>query len=171
MDNSSTAANGTPADYAVCTGDSATGAGDYWQINAGRANGACTVWNNMSPKSPTEPSFKRGVRFPEITDGTSNTLLAGDKHIFKSHLNLPTKGDGPAFNGDKGYSHRSAGKTVTLSKGAMDPATGRFGSWHPGSTNFVLVDGSVRAISNTINGTTLGYLAGRDDGQPIPSFD
>ncbi|MGZ8901906.1 MAG: DUF1559 family PulG-like putative transporter [Limisphaerales bacterium] len=165
MDSSSNVANGTPGDYAVCTGDSAVNGGDYWQANPNPANGAFFIWNRMSPTSPGEPAFKRGVRFPEITDGTSNTLMVGDKHVHIKHLNDPTKGDGAAFNGDKGHSHRSVGSNRPLAKGPNDPVTTRFGSWHPSTTNFVFVDGSVRGISLSTNAATLGALAGKDDGK------
>jgi hypothetical protein len=59
---------------------------------------------------------------------------------------------------------------VPLSKGPNDTTKRAFGSWHPSVTNFVLVDGSVRSISNSTPGQTLGWLAGKDDGQVIPNF-
>ena len=169
MDGSTTPANGTPGDYAVCTGDSAVNGGDYWQVNGSTPpnNGVFYVWNRMgvTPPNPGDPPFKRGVRFAEISDGTSNTLLVGDKHVHIKHLNDPTKGDGAAFNGDKGHSNRSVGSNRPLAKGPNDATTGRFGSWHPSITNFVLVDGSVRGISLSTNAATLGALAGKDDGK------
>ena len=42
------------------------------------------------------------------------------------------------------------------------------GSWHPGVCQFVLCDGSVRALSNDIDTVALRYLAVRDDGETIP---
>jgi hypothetical protein len=36
---------------------------------------------------------------------------------------------------------------------------------------FVFADGSVRALRVTLAGSTLGLLANRADGQPIPAFD
>ena len=35
---------------------------------------------------------------------------------------------------------------------------------------FVFLDGGVRTISTATSGTTLGLLANRADGQPIPDF-
>jgi prepilin-type N-terminal cleavage/methylation domain-containing protein/prepilin-type processing-associated H-X9-DG protein len=158
---------GTPGDYAACASNSSITTGDYWQ---NRANGCFTVWNRMTDPA-TDPPFKRGTRFAEITDGTSNTILVGDKHVAQKHLHDPSKGDGQAFNGDKGHSFRTMGTNVLLSKGSNDLSTGRFGSWHPGATNFVLVDGSVRGLSNSTAGQTLGWLAGVNDGNVIPSLD
>jgi prepilin-type processing-associated H-X9-DG protein len=171
MDGGS-ATTGITGDYAGCTGDSRLGGGDYWQANAGvsPANGVFTVWGRMvAPTS--DPPFKIGTRFAEITDGTSNTLMVGDKHIHIKHLNSAANGDGTAFNGDKGHAARSLGASQPLSKGPNDAVKSRFGSWHPGVTNFVFVDGSIRGISNGTNGTTLGLLAGKDDGLSVPSFD
>ncbi len=178
MDGGS-ATTGIVGDYAACTGDSTVGGGDYWQPGYD-ANGVLLIWNLMNnsggPAIPAgTPSFKAGTSFREITDGTSNTLLIGDKHIYNgggpvpapSHLNDPTKGDGPAYNGDKGHSHRKVGTGAPLSKGLSENVTGRFGSWHPGATNFVLVDGSVRTFNNAANATMLGYMAGKDDGQVV----
>jgi prepilin-type N-terminal cleavage/methylation domain-containing protein/prepilin-type processing-associated H-X9-DG protein len=174
MDGPGPMTTGIVGDYAACTGDSSKGGGDYWQPGYD-ANGVLLIWNRMNnsgspPAPPGTPTFKAGTSFREITDGTSNTLLVGDKHMHLKHLNDPAKGDGTAYNGDKGHSHRSLGPNAPLSKGPNDTVTNRFGSWHPSVTNFVFVDGSVRSISNGTNGTTLGWLAGKDDGQVIPSF-
>jgi prepilin-type processing-associated H-X9-DG protein len=45
-----------------------------------------------------------------------------------------------------------------------------FGSWHAGTTNFVLCDGSVRGISDSINITTMWYLTTPDGGEILPEY-
>jgi hypothetical protein len=62
-------------------------------------------------------------------------------------------------------SNRLLARTVTEAPG------GKFGSWHPGIVNFVLGDGSVRAIRTSIDGTTLGRLAQRNDNQVLGNLD
>ena len=47
----------------------------------------------------------------------------------------------------------------------------KFGSYHPGICQFAFVDGHVRSIANNIDLVTLGLLADRADGKPIPDFD
>ncbi|MDO4587425.1 MAG: DUF1559 domain-containing protein [Planctomycetia bacterium] len=42
-----------------------------------------------------------------------------------------------------------------------------FGSWHPGSCNFVLGDGSVRGFNTTTHYNVLAYLATCDDGNAV----
>jgi prepilin-type processing-associated H-X9-DG protein len=159
-------------DYAICTGDSSVNQGDYWQWNGQDtpANGVGILWNGKMTTTPPvilpAPDYK-GVRLSEITDGTSNTFLIGDKHIYIKGMNDFNYGDGGAFNGDKGHSHRSVGPNLPLSKGPHDVTKRAFGSWHPSVTNFVMVDGSVRSVQNNTNATMLGYLAGKDDGQVI----
>lgn len=159
-------------DYALSTGNSAVNGGDYWQWNGQDtpANGVAVLWNgNMSTTPavlPGGPSFKV-TPLREITDGTSNTLLAGDKHVNIKKLYTPGGGDGGAYNGDKGHSHRAVGSNVPLSKGPQDTTNRAFGSWHTNVTNFVLVDGSVRSIQNNANATMLGFMAGKDDGEVI----
>ncbi|WP_425617947.1 DUF1559 domain-containing protein [Anatilimnocola sp. NA78] len=163
--------NSSPADYAICVGDSSVNTGDYWQDNgvAKPANGIGILWNGkMSttpPVLPNGPAFKQ-VGLREIIDGTSNTLMVGDKHLYTKGLNDPSYADGGCYNGDQGHSLRSVGTTRPLTKGAQDPTkNASFGSWHSAVTNFVLVDGSVRSFENSANTTMLGYMAGKDDGQ------
>ncbi len=110
-----------------------------------------------------------GVRFAAITDGLSNTLLVGDKHV---PPNLLRKGelDNSAYNGDYFLSHaRPAGTDYPLAQSfnEMRPV---FGSYHTGVVQFGFCDGSVRALPQSIDPNTLGLMACRDDGQPIPDY-
>jgi prepilin-type N-terminal cleavage/methylation domain-containing protein/prepilin-type processing-associated H-X9-DG protein len=168
--------DGVPADYAACSSDSAVTTGDYWHDNTNNtpaskpATGLFQVFNRMIATATSQKS-RPGRRFAEVTDGLSNTVMVGEKHVAQLHLNDPTKGDGPAFNGDKGHSYRAMGTNRLLAKGPKDTATGRFGSWHTGLCNFALADGSVRAIRNSTAGATLGQLAGIADGKVLTGLD
>ena len=173
MDNTTTPANGVPADYAACAGDPATGNGnDYWWPSAGPlggCNGVFKMANDWSttPSGPNRP----GSRIADITDGTSNTVLIGEKHIPRTQIGTVAGGDGPAYNGDKGYSFRMMGANRLLARTLTESAGGKFGSYHTGVVNFVLGDGSVRSLRTSIDGTTLGLLAHKSDGKVIPSID
>lgn len=172
MDGVTTPANGAAADYAACAGDPATGAGnDYWWPDAsalGGNNGAFRMSNNWSSTGgPNRP----GCRLADLTDGTSNTALVGEKHLRQADLWTAAGQDGPAYNGDKGYSFRMMGANRPLARTMTESPGGKFGSWHPGVVNFVLGDGSVRGVRTSIDGTNLGRLANRFDGEIISNLD
>src|SRR5689334_14510289 len=152
------------------------GVSDY-AVNCGTKDGQ----NDYYPDSPFSgivysidtacngPFWYKGkpMRLAMITDGLGNTLFLGEKHISVSELGK----EGSAYNGDNGQPFKKAGIGNPLIR--VPTQTGnmsRFGSWHPGVCQFVMGDGSVRPIRVTLDLTTLGYLARRDDGQAV-SFD
>lgn len=110
------------------------------------------------------------VRFTKVSDGLSKTLFVGEKHIHQDGHGRGDFGDASIYNADEAYCflrYAGAGRALASSpietKGAWNYSN--FGSYHPGICNFVLGDGSVRSVSNSIDTTTLGYLAHRADGQ------
>jgi prepilin-type N-terminal cleavage/methylation domain-containing protein len=152
---------GGVADYAANCGTQ-DGANDYYDgVFSGITYTLATAANG--------PFWYKGkqIRFSMITDGLSNTIFLGEKHVAVSQLN----GEGSIYNGDHGSSFKKAGvgNPIIRDPQKLDNMS-RFGSWHPGVCQFVFGDGSVRSIRNTLDLTTLGYLARRDDGQPV-SFD
>jgi type II secretory pathway pseudopilin PulG len=148
---------GGVGDYSASAGTPA-GTGDYYEGMNGTtqltcANGA--FWY----KGPMP------LRFSSVTDGLSNTLFIGEKHVNVKKLNY----EGSIFNGDHGNSFKKAGVGAPLVRNPQ-ATSGNFGSWHPGVCQFVLGDGSVRAIRNEVDLTTLGYMVHRWDGVPV-SFE
>jgi prepilin-type N-terminal cleavage/methylation domain-containing protein len=110
------------------------------------------------------------VRVSSITDGTSNTLLIGEKHIRTGNLGKAETADydGCIFNGDYGNNvARIAGPGFPLAISPTDATSAGFifGSWHPGVCQFVFCDASVHALSTRIDTTNLGFLANRRDGK------
>ncbi len=158
---------GATADYACNVGT--TGSDYWWTTNTdGTANtpnnGTFHLDNNWSLGGS---GYVGGVKIADITDGTSNTFLVGEKHVQIGKFGDFNSGDGAAYNGDHGTSFRGAGPTLTLARNPTDAFSNRFGSYHPGLCQFVFGDGSVQAVSVSIDGTTLGRLAQRNDGQAI----
>jgi prepilin-type N-terminal cleavage/methylation domain-containing protein len=166
--NAAILVQGACADYACNVG---TFGGDYWwTTNAdGTANnpsdGVFRLDNNWS--SGVTPAYVGGVKITQITDGTSNTLLLGEKHVQLGQFGNYNSGDGAAYNGDHGTAFRGAGAGLTLARTPHDAFSNRFGSYHIGVCQFVFCDGTVHAINISIDGTTLGYLAGRADNQSV----
>jgi prepilin-type N-terminal cleavage/methylation domain-containing protein len=143
---------GLPSDYAACTGDT----------NAAPTSGAFQLVNSNHMTSV--------LRITDITDGTSNTLLIGEKHVQLGKLNDPIT-DGMIYSGSEQQTyHRRAGPSWPLAINPAVAANSQFGSWHTAVCQFVFVDGSVHALPNSTPGTVLGLLANRGDGQPIPSY-
>ncbi len=138
----------TRSHYAPCAGDWNYGSGRYWGI------------------------FYYAVKrkFTDVADGTSNTLMIGE-----------SGGGQVTFDGSPGPM-RSAGSvglgglytTDGLEDGATpgrEGAAARFGSRHPGLTQFVFADGSVRPLINPgqFNKTQFSLLlalGGIADGDP-----
>jgi prepilin-type N-terminal cleavage/methylation domain-containing protein/prepilin-type processing-associated H-X9-DG protein len=124
---------------------------------------------------PGYPESKSRTTLASVTDGLSNTMVIGEKHV-RPHLLghgpgttlSQNDGDNCIFNGDQAQTTgRIAGPSFPLASHPQETGNPqlRFGSYHPGVVNFVFGDGSVRPVSTTIDGTNLGRLAQRADGQ------
>ncbi|HKA45962.1 MAG TPA: DUF1559 domain-containing protein, partial [Burkholderiales bacterium] len=108
------------------------------------------------------------VRIAEITDGTSNTLLVGEKR-----LNLAFMGQ-PQHDDNEGYTCGWDQDTVRRTNRQPAPdffgvgnGQRRFGSSHPGQFNAVFSDGSVRGIRYGIRGRLFRLLGDKADGTPV----
>ncbi len=138
---------GMPSDYAACSGNTSTAPtnGAFTMVNAGH--------------------MTTTVKIGDMSDGTSNTIMIGEKHIQLGQINTPIQ-DGMILSGSEQQTyHRRAGTSWPLAINNTVASNMQFGSWHSGVVQFVFGDGSVRGLSVNVPGTVLGYLAARDDGQ------
>jgi prepilin-type N-terminal cleavage/methylation domain-containing protein len=118
--------------------------------------------------------------FARLTDGTSNTLIVGEKHLRQTELGgferrdhpndgsyLFTEGDWREYGVARNIGNNiGKGPTeFTTSQGA-DGEFG-FGSWHSGVVNFVRGDGSVQGLTFTIDQTTRRLLGHCSDGRTV----
>jgi prepilin-type N-terminal cleavage/methylation domain-containing protein len=114
-----------------------------------------------------------GVRIGDISDGTSNTLMLGEKRLNLAFLGQKQPDD------NQGY---TAGFNLdTIRKTHLQPAPdyrapfgdggGLFGSSHPRAFNAALADGSVRSIAYSINQLTFKYLGDKADGHVTSDAD
>jgi prepilin-type N-terminal cleavage/methylation domain-containing protein/prepilin-type processing-associated H-X9-DG protein len=139
---------GCASDYAVVGGNNSLNVGPF-HINDG---------------------YGIGIAIAEITDGTSNTLFIGEKQLTAADLGNGVN-DGCIFSATpSGETFRQGGTNFLIALGPTTASAGQFGSWHPGSSNFAFCDGHVASISNTISGTTLGFLCSRNGSEVIPNY-
>jgi prepilin-type processing-associated H-X9-DG protein len=113
---------------------------------------------------PTNPEDK--IRMASVSDGLSNTILAGEMHVPIGRLGV-SPFDAFIFNGDHVFNTgRLGGPTMPISKnmrGEGDDLV-RWGSWHAGGCNFAFADGSIRSLSVHTDTETLGFMSNRYDG-------
>jgi prepilin-type N-terminal cleavage/methylation domain-containing protein/prepilin-type processing-associated H-X9-DG protein len=140
----------------------------------------------LTPLGTKITSWKSQTSLTSIPDGTSNTIMIGEKYVRLS-TRWGKNEDRSIFNGQFARIFRRAAGLPTnvnaspntpfpfvtdltdewVSQTPVRETFQRFGSWHSGVVNFVFADGSVRSIPNTIDDKTLGLLAERNDGQAI----
>lgn len=144
-----------------------------------RANVVYDDGTTGTTSSPTYAApiktWKSKTGFRDITDGTSNTIMVGEKHVIQSKM------DQGACSGMDGshffFSPEACGEWYAmrrphegLGRGPNDDTIANpkhFGSWHPGVCQFVLGDGSVRNIPVTVDLTLLYNLMHKQDGKVV----
>jgi prepilin-type processing-associated H-X9-DG protein len=143
-------------DYAACIG---TTGFDYVVVLPG------------SPPVPPNGVFRavKGLRFADITDGLSNTLMVGEKHVPRGSETRHPWDCGIYDGHNPACSTRAAGVAFPLATHASDPGW-KFGSHHPGLCQFVFCDGSVHCLVTSIDPVILGLLSQCNDGFVIPDY-
>ncbi len=149
-------------------------------------------WNQMTVGLWVEGVFNANsdINFQDITDGTTNTIMVGER-AWEYSINGSTIRTGEAANmyflrADNGPRENS-GAADALAVGGLginspshtdNQARSSFSSRHRGGAQFVLCDGSVRFISENIDYRTVtgGYdsvfenLLARFDDNPVGEF-
>jgi prepilin-type N-terminal cleavage/methylation domain-containing protein len=129
------------------------------------------------------------IRFDQVSDGLSNTMLVGERHdVLNSQLGWMSGTRDTLCNGvvwlnrsrpaepPRYQAHSTArGQVRSIQQDLADLAAGRefvggLGSSHGRGHNVVLVDGSVRFLSTTLPASTLRQLTHRADGEMVDDF-
>lgn len=154
--------------------------GGYQPLKLAKGNymGVFGTWDFHEVCEPGEPDYNgcrgdgtffldRGVRLADITDGTSNTIVVGER----SSKWAPSTWVGMVTGGDHAPARICGiGLFPPNSEEEEEHYTHNFSSFHPAGTNFLLGDGSVRLIAETIDMQVYVSLCTRDRGEPSGEF-
>lgn len=123
------------------------------------------------------------VRLADITDGSSQTILCGEKLVVPAGLGwlsgtrATLRNTGSSINGStrrggvlEGIGEVPNSPSTAVSGGAVAPAkaalvVGGFESSHPSGAQVAFVDGSVRFLVETVDRTAFSRLGHRADGK------
>lgn len=171
---------GALGDYAIVIGDRMRdGDANYWDDATRISRGVWVVGSaDYVPPAPfvAESRLKGNIRynldFAQITDGLSNTIFIGEKHVPPVGFGMSACNDTSVYNNDnlENFGRLAGpGYGLVLDSERNDSFSKFcFGSPHAGVCQFVFGDGSVRALTTSIDTALLGNLACRNDGNPIP---
>jgi prepilin-type N-terminal cleavage/methylation domain-containing protein len=162
-------AGGGLSDYAACFGMAADGSTSNGAIIP-QAKMASTV-NGPVLKTP----WRGQLTMLSITDGTSNTLMFGEKHIRPNSLRGKNE-DRSVFGSQNNAIRRMAGIDANSTdvrplrpsndqNGALNNSS--FGGPHPGICQFVFCDGRVQPVKLSVSIQTLTNLIIRNDGNVL----
>jgi prepilin-type processing-associated H-X9-DG protein len=116
------------------------------------------------------------TRLASITDGTSNTFLAGEAHWgFRDYTFTSGPCTGQVRGGFSYWSSPYPLATVFTTRGPFNPQAmngdslrlATFRSSHPTGVNMAHVDGSVRFVVENVDHTVLDATATRDGGESV----
>ena len=180
--------SGALGDYASCAGEAANATNFVWDYHPRRANGiflcSGSVYLGPNCQSTNDPNLEYSgepfyVKIKTVSDGTSKTLLIGEKHVLSEgqgyrNFNGADVYDTSIYNGDWLQTvGRFAGMGCGLARSVDEPFGNRpiFGGPHPGICQFVFADGSVHSLAVEIDEVLLGSLASRNDGAILGAND
>jgi prepilin-type N-terminal cleavage/methylation domain-containing protein/prepilin-type processing-associated H-X9-DG protein len=147
-------------------------------------------WGVMLPIANTrEGQNKKGTTIGDLTDGTSNTLLIGERPPSKNMefgwgfagWGASGNSDGDTLLGVNELNDQGSGQSDTdacpvgpyqFQQGLLANPCDQFHFWslHTAGANFLFADGSVHFLSYGTSNTAMQALATRAGGEVVPSF-
>ncbi|QDT69855.1 putative major pilin subunit [Planctomycetes bacterium MalM25] len=165
-------ASGVAGDYAANHGDTSPpsrwDADEAWYYGGSGTGVIISSRPKCQEGKPT--TWIDRIGYENITDGSSKTVLAGEKYIPPDKL-LSGPYDGPMYNGKDlaAFARQGGPAGAPLARRPNDDSIPNgvaqsFGSWHPGYCPFVWADGSVRPVDVLIDDATYSMMMNRSDG-------
>jgi len=139
-------------DYASNTG-SQTGDQDGGPGPSSLAAGLAYSWGNYDSRDDGVIFVGSQINFEEITNGTSNTIMLGEKYLNPTdYLTGNDLGDNECmYVGSDNDISRSTFEPPIRDKPGFPSDYQHYGSAHPSGANFVYCDGSVSTVSYSVN--------------------
>jgi prepilin-type N-terminal cleavage/methylation domain-containing protein/prepilin-type processing-associated H-X9-DG protein len=149
----------------------------YFGVNSYFGNAGTKAWPVSVASLNGMLYYNSSRRIADVIDGTTNTLLAGERYSFDPNVPDAQLSDWRGWawtNYNSGGDHLGDTSWPINSKfaqiGSMDARKNNFGSWHPGGANFLLCDGSVRFVSQNTTIVVLQRVSVPNDGY-VASLD
>ena len=141
-----------PGSYLGVAGDQES---PTWCPAAGIRNGTGILFTNSR------------VRFADITDGTSTTIVVGERGIPNDlGWGWPVCGGSECEHYTTTERGLSSGQNAPSSSNILQ----RFWSWHPGGAQFCMDDDQVRFLSESVDYNVFTHLSTRDAGEVVGRF-
>jgi prepilin-type processing-associated H-X9-DG protein len=126
------------------------------------------VFGTLEPGVDGDGVFYRNsaIRIADITDGTSQTLMVGERSVAlapATWVGAVTGAELFPYNSSNfvlGHTHESNGP-------ASPTEVNNFSSRHSGGVNFVFADGHVKFLTNSISQTLYMALSTRAGNEPV----
>lgn len=128
---------------------------------------------DVAPPDARLVNWKSRTRLRSISDGTSSTIMIGEKNIVPGYETI-AQVDGAIYNGDHpGNFSRPGGPGWPIASKHDDSISAffQFGSAHPVTCNFVFADGHTEVIRKEISTDVFGKLTGRNDTEVVSITD